>query len=194
MSPSRFDESFYRRFYDDPRTRVTSPRESARRARLIGGALSYHDVRVRTILDAGCGIGLLRRPLLNEFPGAAYTGLEVSEYLCRRHGWVRGSLARYAPAKPFDLVICDDVMQYLAEGEAGAAMRNLPALTRSALYFSTLTLEDWNDNCDRSRTDRDVHLRPAGWYLRRLRRSFQRLGLGLWIRKDVDLVRWELER
>lgn len=193
-SSDRFDESFYRRYYGNPRTRVTSPRESARRARLIGGLLTYHDVRVRTILDAGCGLGLLRAPLLAEFPAARYAGLEVSEYLCRRHGWIEGSLASFTPARPFDLVVCDDVLQYLEDADAAAAMRNLPRLTRQALYFSTLTSEDWKENCDRRRTDRNVHLRPAGWYLRRLRGAFQQLGPGVWVRREIEVVRWELEK
>ena len=57
-----------------------------------------------------------------------------------------------------------------------------------------MTSEDWRANCDRKRTDRAVHLRPGAWYRRRLMRRFRYLGFGVWLRKDVTAILWELER
>jgi len=62
------------------------------------------------------------------------------------------------------------------------------------LYVSALTREDWRENCDRSRTDRAVNLRSGAWYRRRLQKSFRYLGVGVWLRKDVSAVLWDLER
>jgi len=62
------------------------------RARLIAAATQYVGLPVRRILDAGCGIGLLRAPLKRFLPRAAYTGLEMSEYLCARYGWRQGAI------------------------------------------------------------------------------------------------------
>ena len=59
------------------------------------------ELPVKRILDAGCGLGWLRAPLLDAFPGATYVGLEVSEHLCREHGWVNESLADYRPRARF---------------------------------------------------------------------------------------------
>jgi len=39
-----------------------------------------------------------------------------------------------------------------------------------------------------------VHLRPGDWYRRRLRRKFRYLGFGVWLRKDVTAILWDLER
>lgn len=189
---ARFDKEYYRRFYFDSRTAVISKAEMRARARLIGAYAEHVGLPVRRILDAGCGIGLLRAPLLKAFPRATYTGLEYSEYLCERFGWTQGSLAQYA-AEPFDLVICYDVLQYLDDRTAARALANLGRLTRGVLYLSALTTRDWRENCDRTRTDRDVNLRDAAWYATRLRRHFKAVGAGFWIRRGAPLTPWEME-
>jgi hypothetical protein len=186
--------AYYRRYYFNPATRVTSAAEMADRAALILAALRHARIPVRRILDAGCGVGLLRRPFARLAPRISYTGLEDSDYLCKRYGWTRGSLADFKARAPFDLVVCYDVLQYLCERDAVLALANLSRLSRAAVYFSALTREDWRSNCDRGRTDRSVHLRTGAWYARRLRRNFRYLGLGLWLRKDVTALMWELER
>jgi len=189
---TRFDKDYYRRFYFDSRTAVISKVEMRARARLIASYADHIGLPVRRILDAGCGIGLLRAPLVRAFPRAQYTGLEYSEYLCERYGWTQGSLATFR-ADPFDLVICYDVLQYLDDRTASRALANLGRLARGVLYLSALTERDWRENCDRTRTDRDVNLRPAGWYGTRLRRHFIPAGLGFWIRRGAPLTPWEME-
>jgi SAM-dependent methyltransferase len=190
----RFDRDYFQRFYYSPRTRVTTASEMRSRADMIAAMLTYAELPVHSILDAGCGIGLLRRAFARALPDARYTGLEVSDYLCKRYGWEHGSIADYRPGKPADLVICYDVLQYLEDDDARRALANLPNLTRCALYFSALTRADWRHNCERSRTDSSgVRIRTGSWYLQRLRRHFEFLGYGVWVRRDVGLIRWELE-
>lgn len=188
-----FDQAYYQRFYYDPRTAVTSRGEMRARARLIGAFIAHIGVPVRRVLDAGCGTGLLRAPLSRALPKAAYVGLEASEYLCRRYGWLSGQIQDYRPDAPFDLVICYDVLQYLEAREAARALANFARLCRGVLYFSALTRRDWRDNCDRTRTDRDVHLRTGDWYRVRLRRHFREVGAGFWLRRGAALTVWELE-
>jgi hypothetical protein len=60
--------------------------------------------------------------------------------------------------------------------------------------MSALTLEDWREHCDRRRTDRDVHLRSAGWYLTRLHRDFVNAGSGMFVRRGAPFHLWALER
>jgi len=189
-----FGAAYFKKFYLNATTRVVTPAEMRVRARTIAAVLAQASVPVRTILDAGCGIGLLREPFAAVLPRARYTGLEASDYLCGRYGWIKGSVVDYAPRKPSDLVVCYDVLQYLDAAAAARALANLSRLTRAALYVSALTSEDWRDNCDRTRTDRAVHLRPGDWYRRRLRRNFRHLGLGVWLRKDVTALLWDMER
>jgi SAM-dependent methyltransferase len=190
---SGFDGEFFRRFYLDPESAVTSRGEMDARGRLIAAFAGYMDVKVRRILDAGCGLGLLRRSLVRALPGARYVGLEVSSYLCRRYGWTRGSLADWTARGRFDLVVCYDVLQYLDDRAAIRALANLGRLCRGILYFSALTREDWLYNCDRRRTDPDVHLRPAAWYRQRLAPRFRESGAGLWVRRGLPTTLWSLE-
>ena len=188
----RFDAEYYRRFYFDTKTAVVSRAEMRVRARLIGSYADHIGLPVRRLLDAGCGIGLLQKPLMRAFPRARYTGLEASEYLCKRFGWTHGSLADWS-ADPFDLTVCYDVLQYLDDRTAARAIVNLARLTRGVLYLSALTTRDWRENCDRSRTDRNVHRRDVEWYGKRLRRWFRPSGVGFWIRRGAPLITWEME-
>jgi trans-aconitate methyltransferase len=189
-----FDSSYFRKYYFSAATRVTSAAEMRGRARLIAAILRHAGVPVRRILDAGCGIGLLRKAFAEALPRARYRGLESSDYLCTRYSWTRGSVVDFAPRSPSDLVVCYDVLQYLDDRDAARAIANLAKLSAAALYISALTREDWRANCDKTLTDRAVHLRPGEWYRRRLRRRFNYLGFGVWLRKDVTAILWDMER
>ena len=190
---ARFDGEYYRRFYRDGRTSVTSRAEMTARAQLIAAYTKHIGCPVSSMLDAGCGLGLMREPLLRALPGATYVGLEYSEYLCQRYGWIQGSIADFESRQPFDLVVCFDVLQYLDEADAARAIRNLARLCRGVLFFSALTRRDWRENADQSRTDRQVSMRTARWYRERLARHFRQIGAGFWIRRVAPLVTWELE-
>jgi len=189
----RFDRDYYQKYYDDPRTAVTSAREMCARAELIAAYCAHVGLPVRRVLDAGCGMGLLRRPLLRRLRRACYVGLESSEYLCTRYGWEHGRLEEYRTSAPFDLVICYDVLQYLEERAARRALANLGRLCRGVLYFSALTRTDWRLNCDQRRTDANVTMRTAHWYRSRLKRAFIETGAGFWLRRGAPLTVWELE-
>ncbi len=188
-----FDQAYYQRYYFDPRTAVTTRSEMRDRAALIAATVKYAGLPVRRILDAGCGVGLLRAPLLLRLPRAEYTGLETSAYLCKRYGWRQGTLQTLRSRERFELVICYDVLQYLSVAEARTAIANLARVCRGALYFGALTSGDWRNNCDQWRTDRIPGLRPARWYRRELSRNFQALGCGMWLRRGAPVTLWDLD-
>jgi SAM-dependent methyltransferase len=192
--PVSFDAGFYRRYYVNPATRVASRADALKLGRFVCSYVDYLGFRVKRVLDAGCGLGHLRVAVCERFPRARYVGLETSEYLCRRYGWQRASIAEYAPKEPFDLVICHDVLQYLDDDRvASRALANLGRLCRGALYFSVLTGGDWRRNADHARTDSGVRLRPAAWYQARLLRHFRPVGGGLLVRRGLEPLLWELE-
>ena len=193
MTKERFGREYYERFYRNARSSVTSQSEMTARANLIAAYVKHIDCPVGSLLDAGCGLGLMRTALLRALPGATYVGLEFSEYLCQKYGWLNGSIADYRPRQPFDLVVCYDVLQYLDDATAAKAMRNFANLCRGVLFFSALTRRDWRENADQRRTDPAVTMRTAEWYRTRLRRHFRQIGAGFWIRRGAPLVTWELE-
>lgn len=188
-----FDRAYYQRFYHNPRTAVTSRAEMRDRAALIAATVTYVGLPVKRILDAGCGVGLLRAPLRRRLPRARYFGLEVSEYLCKRYGWQQGTLQTLSTLEHYDLVICYDVMQYLNARDARKAIAKIAKICRGALYFGALTSGDWRYNCDQSRTDHIAGLRPAAWYRRELLRFFKPLGCGMWLRRGVPIRLWDLD-
>lgn len=189
-----FDAGYYHRFYMNPRTRVATPAEIARRATLIAAVVRQLELPVTRILDAGCGLGLMRATLLEAFPQAQYVGLELSEHLCESFGWIQASIAQFKSRARFDLVICNDVLQYLDDREAARALANLGRLCRGALYFHALTTEDWQRNADTRCSDGDVYFRTAQWHRQRLARSFRFVGFGLHVRRGLPVFQWQLER
>lgn len=189
----KFDRAYYERFYRDPATRVASAEGFLRLGRFVAGYLDYLEVEVGSVLDLGCGVGHWREVARECFPGAAYTGVEVSPYLCREYGWERGSVADW-DGEPADLVVCHGVLQYLNARDARRAIRNMATLTEGALYLEVLTREDWDENVDQSVTDGDVYLRRADWYRREIAKLFYACGGGLFVPKDSSVVLFELER
>src|SRR5450631_2321390 len=87
-----FGPGYFRKYYGNPATRVVTQGEMRTRARLIAAVLGHAGIPVRRIIDAGCGIGLLRQPFAEVLPKARYQGLEASDYLCARYGWIKGSV------------------------------------------------------------------------------------------------------
>ena len=193
---STFDAAYYERFYLDPRTRVAGPLDVEVQARFLCAYLDYLGIRVRRVLDLGCGLGRLRDPLCEHFPGAVYTGVEVSEHLCAELGWVHGSAAtfRSGSGHRFDLVVCQDVLQYLDDAEAEQAIGSFTRHCRGALFFGVLTREDWEENCDRARTDGNGYLREGSWYRRRLAPAFTCAGGGVFVARRAGVVTFELDR
>lgn len=193
--PSRVaDEAFVRRFYEDPRTRVLDGRVVGRMARYVAAALRNFEIPVRSVLDAGCGIGLWRAASRRAWPKASWTGLEASPFLAAKYGWIEADLASFRTRRRWDLVVCQSVLQYLDDDAAEGALENLGRLSRGALYFEVLTRKDWEERCDRGRTDGSVVLRDGGWYRGRLARHFFEVGGGLWISREQPNRLWELEQ
>ena len=191
---SDFDAAYYERFYLDPRTRVADSVDMEVQARFLCSYLDHLKIDVRWVLDLGCGLGRLREPLLARFPRARYTGVEVSEYLCAEYGWVQDSVVTFRSGRRFDLVICQDVLQYLDDVEAEQALQNLARHCRGALFFGALTREDWEENCDQQRTDGNGYLREGTWYRSRLAPSFVCAGGGVFVARRAGVVMFELDR
>ena len=188
-----FDAAYYRRFYLRAATRAMSQPETERRAAVIASIVAQLEFPVKRILDMGCGLGWFKQPLLKVFPKASYTGVEYSEYLCQEHGWQQGSVVDYQGRGQFDLVVCCDVMQYLDDRDATRAINNLARLCRGALFLHIPTQRDWKTVMDPSGTDTHVHVRAASWYQQRLRKHFQHIGNGVLVKKDVEVLQWELQ-
>ena len=197
-APTRERESFgpayYRRYYLNPATRVRAGSAQDRLAGFVFGYLAHLGLPVRRVLDLGCGLGHWRAPLARRYPRAAYTGVEISSYLCNRYGWDEGSAADYAGRGRYDLVICQSVLQYLPDDGVAAAAANLARLCRGAVFLEIISAEDWRKHVDQRVTDGNIHMRPEAWYRKLLGRHFRSAGGGLFLPKDSPVVLYELEQ
>lgn len=187
-----FDKAYYDRFYVRRSTRVAEPAYFTHIARFIKAYCDLIEADVRSVLDLGSGIGTLQKPLAESFPQASYTGVDISPYVCAKFGWEQAAVDEYR-GDPADLVVCHDVLQYLDAGAAKAAIRNLAEHCNEVLYFGVLTQEDWELNCDQSRTDSAVYLRDTSWYRSRLSRYFRNLGGGLYLNRASGIAVYALD-
>lgn len=190
-----FDKTFYDRYYLRPSTAVVSSNDILKRARFVLAYLDYLGVPVRSALDAGCGLGLWCDALHRLDKSIEYTGIEVSEYLCLEMGWQQSTIANFKTRRKYDLVICQDVMQYIDDRESVQSIRKLSRICRGVLYFDVPTREDIRDGfLDETRTDREIHLRGAEWYKTQLSKYFISAGGGVFVPKQSDTVVLALER
>ena len=192
MKKFKFDRAYYDRWYRNDETRTFMTEYTPVIVRFVLAYLDYLEVEVKTVLDAGCGLGHWGTALKDLHRDVRYHGLETSDYLCRELGWERGSIADYQAKEPFDLVVCQGVLQYLSDAECKAAIDNLASLCSQALYLEVLTRRDARENCIPERTDTDVYLRKGKWYRKRLGEHFINLGGGLFLSRTCAATCYEL--
>lgn len=193
VKSTAFDKAYFDRYYFNPATRVADPDYFRRLGAFIAAYLRLLDCPVRRILDLGCGPGLLHRGLRAAFGPVELDACDASEYLCNRYGWRHASIEELEVTSSYDLVICHDVLQYLDRPRALQALRKLAQLCHGALFFSVLTRDDWQHNCDQCLTDANVYLRSSRWYRRQLASAFSNAGGGLYLKRDSGIVLYALE-
>jgi SAM-dependent methyltransferase len=186
-----FDRQFFERYYHADSTAVISEDDVFQRACFVLAYLSHLQVPVQRVLDAGCGTGLWQRALRRIDRDIAYTGIDPSEYLCRKHGWTQSSIVDFKSRRKYDLVVCQDVMQYMTSEEVVRGFAAMAAVCRGALYFDVPTRDDIDDGLlDMRMTD----VRGAAWYRRRLQKHFVNAGGGVFVAPRARAVLLALER
>jgi cyclopropane fatty-acyl-phospholipid synthase-like methyltransferase len=191
---AQFDEKYYRRYYEDARTRVHDAAKIARLARGVTEMIAWYGGRLDAVLDVGAGAGLWRDWFAKHYPRTKYRSIEVSEYACAKYGHEQRDIAKWRARERFDLVVCQGVLQYIPEAACAAAIENLGAMARGFLYLEAITKKDFEDVCDQGKTDGGVHLRRASWYRARLGKHFIGVGSGLYYAQRGPLQFYELER
>lgn len=193
MAPTeRFDAAYYRRFYGD--RPVHDRRHIGLLAAAVTNMAAWWRIPVRSVLDIGAGKGYWRDWLAAERPRVRYEGLDVSEYACRRYGHTLADLTTWWPARHYDLVICQSVIQYLDGVQAERAIDAMGEACKGLLFLEVPTIADRAGVIDPEGTDLDVHWRSGDWYRTRLDRHFVSLGCGLWASRRQPVPFFELER
>ncbi len=109
----------------------------------VFGAISERiavDIAPKTVLDAGCAIGLLVETLAAR--GIDATGLDISDYaISQVAGAARGrcrvaSLTDQLPQR-YDLIVCIEVLEHMSLDEARAALSNICRHTDDVMFSSS---------------------------------------------------------
>src|SRR4051812_32270486 len=145
-----YSQEYYDRWYRDPEHKVASREGVARKVALAVSAAEFLLARpIESVLDVGCGEAPWRAPLRKLRPNASYLGIEASEYVIRRYGKTRnirpgtfGGLKDLRLRKPFDLVVCADVVQYIADDDLRRGLREIRRLAGGVVYIETFAAED----------------------------------------------------
>ncbi len=190
----RFDEGYFRRHYEDHKTRVTTADKTSELVRAVVGLARYWDAPLESALDLGAGVGHWKRALARHAPKVAYRGVDVSAYACATYGHEQADISRFVTDETYDLVICQGVLQYLDDAQAARTLANLGAMCGGLLYLEALTKRDVEEVIDADRTDTAVHVRPGTFYRRALARDFVTVGAGLFAAKRSGILLFELEQ
>ena len=171
-----YDRAYFDRWYRDPRRRIATSADVARKARLVVGVAEALLQRpIRSALDIGCGEGVWRQALRALRPGLRYVGVDSSAYVVARYGRARGirygtfgSLSTTELDGPFDLIVCCDMLQYVPSLELSRGLQSVEGLLDGVAYLEAYTTSD------------EVVGDRSGWFHRSpaaYRRAFARAGL-----------------
>lgn len=188
-----FDAEYYRRYYEDPKTRIY---DRARHAHLIEGVLgflSWFGWPVDSLLDVGAGVGWWKDWLKKHRKTVRYVGTEMDAAICKRFGHTQADIRTFRLPQRFDLVVCHGVLPYVDDAGLPAAIENLAAMCEGFLYLEAITKRDVAGNVDTELTDTRVHQRPGSMYRKLLAPHFRQVGAGLWAKRDAPMVFYELE-
>ncbi|HEX3867028.1 MAG TPA: methyltransferase [Gemmatimonadaceae bacterium] len=193
-----YDRAYYDRWYRHPRHRAATPDQRERKVRLALSVAEYVVGRpVRSVLDVGCGEGAWFPILKRLRPDARYIGVDPSDYVVRRFGAARhikqGSFVNFDELRlpaTVDLVVCADVLQYVASRDVvrglTAIRRRLRGANGGVAYIEAYTTDD-----DMVGDRVDWHDRTAAAY-RRLFRSAGLTQCGPQCYTDLDHVNMPL--
>lgn len=171
-----YDRAYFDQWYRNPLHAVGSPSALKRKAAMaVAQAEHYLGRPIRNVLDVGCGEGAWRTPLRALRPGIDYRGLDASAYVVARYGRRRNiGLATFGQLEylrfdtRFDLIVCSDVLHYLAPAEIRAGLLGIAEMLEGVAFLEVFARED-----DPVGDRQGFHARPASWY----RRTFGAAGL-----------------
>jgi SAM-dependent methyltransferase len=190
---ARFNQEYYDRFYHSAKTRVTSADEHTHLAKFLFEYAKYSGIEIETVLDVGAGVGHLKYWIEKHAKKVKYRGTEVSDAMCKEHGFEKRDIARWRDREQFDLIVCQGVLQYLPDPDVAPAVANLAAMSRGLVYLEITTRLDLRERCDTERTDVDIFVRNGSYYRGILTKHFIQIGAGLWWTKELPPPFFELE-
>lgn len=146
----QYDQGYFDRWYRTAHQRVGLKSLLERKVALAIAVAEYHlGHPVRSVLDVGCGEGAWRAPLLKLRPRIDYMGVDASEYAVARFGRRRnlkfarfGQLDQVRFGAPVDLLVCSDVLHYLATTELRRGLSGFSELCDGVAFVEVFARGD----------------------------------------------------
>ncbi len=143
-----YDDRYFDQWYRQ--TKLSSPARLRRKVALAVSQAEYYLERpIRSVLDIGCGEGAWRKPLLRLRRHIHYLGFDSSHYAVNRYGLQRnlhiaqiGDFSWLRPCAPVDLLVCADVLHYVATRELTRALPGFVELCNGVAFLEIFTAED----------------------------------------------------
>jgi SAM-dependent methyltransferase len=192
LSTKRYDQAYFDGWYRRSELAIGSRVALARSVALAVAATESILARpLRSVLDVGCGEGRWQPVLQRIRPKASYLGIDSSEYAVGRYGGRRNlrlgsyeGLEEHRFDRPFDLVVCSDVIHYLTPEQIGKGLPELVDLAGGVALLEVFTEED--------EVEGDMvgyHARSPAWYKRIFRKAGLRpIGLQMYVHEEVGEV------
>jgi 2-polyprenyl-3-methyl-5-hydroxy-6-metoxy-1,4-benzoquinol methylase len=105
--------------------------------------------KLRSVLDIGAGEGVWGVELRRLRPGIRYLGVDPSEYVVNRHGRRRNirlgsfeEVPRMQLGRRYDLIVCADMLQYVADAPLKRGVRHLASLLTGIAFLEAYTTND----------------------------------------------------
>jgi SAM-dependent methyltransferase len=154
MVPTRHfdDREYFDHWYRVAGLGLGDPEYLDRKVRLAVGAAEYLlDRPIESVVDVGCGEAPWRAALRRVRPGVRYVGVDPSDYVVRRYGRTRGvvqgtlsdlaslDLLGRNSGQPYDLIVCADVLQVVADREVRAGLDTMADLLGGIAFIEVFT-------------------------------------------------------
>ncbi len=131
-----YDRAYFDRWYRNSKHERDSKALLDRKVHLAVSLAEYYLERpIRSVLDVGCGEAVWRAPLLKLRPKLEYRGVDSSDYAVSRFGRSRniafadfGQLGQLRFGAPVDLLVCSDVIHYVADAELKRGLKGFAEL------------------------------------------------------------------
>ncbi|MDO8501324.1 MAG: methyltransferase domain-containing protein [Gemmatimonadaceae bacterium] len=182
-STKRFDAEYYRRYYVNSRTAVVEAASQRREVAFVIAFCRHIGLDVKRFSDVGAGTGWWAKEFARQYPECKrIETFDASRAACDLYGHGHAAIQDLS-GRESDLVVCRDVLRYIADAHLDRAIRRLAKKCRGVLYLHVITRED---DIDEDASDMEGFFRTTASYRRRLKAAgFRDCGMGLFVSKKL---------